>query len=183
MTVKAFSAGMCLPNLPWRDFVGATSGTPDTAAQVAMTPIAATTLAKTGNLATFTSTTPHRFHDGQRIQITGADMDAYNGVFTITVLSATEFTYRMASEPADDADTTSVAASYTPEAQRMFIVADATNPAAITFGPNPAADFESIAAGKMNVVPIESPHGAKFGVSDWYVKSSAASQGYKVLFV
>ena len=50
-------------------------------------------------VATLTTTTPHGLSTGQSVTVSGATPSQYNGTFTITVTSTTEFTYTMASDP------------------------------------------------------------------------------------
>jgi hypothetical protein len=58
--------------------------------------------------ATFTTPLPHGFVGGEPVQIKGANEAQYNGTFAVaTVLSPTQFTYRMDSAPATDATGTS----------------------------------------------------------------------------
>jgi subtilisin-like proprotein convertase family protein len=50
-------------------------------------------ITSTGTTATVTTASPHGFADGTKVVITGATEAAYNGTYTITVLSPTSFTY------------------------------------------------------------------------------------------
>jgi hypothetical protein len=54
-------------------------------------------------LATLTTTTAHGLATGAYVSITGTTPAAYSGVFKITVISTTAFTYTMASVPANNA--------------------------------------------------------------------------------
>ena len=54
-------------------------------------------------LATLTTTTAHGLTTGAYVSITGTTPAAYSGVFKITVISTTAFTYTMASVPANNA--------------------------------------------------------------------------------
>jgi hypothetical protein len=54
-------------------------------------------------VATLTTTTAHGLTTGAYVSITGTTPAAYSGVFKITVISTTKFTYTMASVPANNA--------------------------------------------------------------------------------
>ena len=58
-------------------------------------PIAASPTGATeaGNTVTITTTTPHGFSKGQQVQVSGVGVAGYNGVFTITAVTATTFQY------------------------------------------------------------------------------------------
>ena len=56
-----------------------------------------------GLVATLTTATPHTLTTGVYVSITGTTPAAYSGVFKITVISTTAFTYTMASVPANNA--------------------------------------------------------------------------------
>jgi len=60
--------------------------------------------------ATLTTTLPHGLSTGAYVVVSGASPAAYNGSFTITVTSETEFTYVMGSDPGGNA---SAVGSYT----------------------------------------------------------------------
>lgn len=60
--------------------------------------------------ATLTTAAPHGLSTGAIVTISGATSSVYNGTYTITVTSATTFTYVMASDPGGSA---SVVGSYT----------------------------------------------------------------------
>lgn len=60
--------------------------------------------------ATLTTATPHGLVTGASVTVSGASPSAYNGTFSITVTSATAFTYTMGSNPGGSA---SVVGSYT----------------------------------------------------------------------
>lgn len=60
--------------------------------------------------ATLTTTLPHGLSTGAYVVVSGATPAAYNGSFTITVTSETEFTYVMGSDPGGNA---SAVGSYT----------------------------------------------------------------------
>jgi hypothetical protein len=59
---------------------------------------ASVSITSAGTLATVTHST-HQMSTGQEVLIAGANEDAYNGTFTITVTSPSEYTYVMASDP------------------------------------------------------------------------------------
>jgi hypothetical protein len=56
-----------------------------------------------GTTATLTTASGHGLVTNNRVVISGASPAAYNGAFVITVISATQFEYTMASEPASNA--------------------------------------------------------------------------------
>jgi hypothetical protein len=56
-----------------------------------------------GVVATLTTGSAHGLATGKQVSITGCTPAAYNGVYTITVLNTTSFTYTMASVPATNA--------------------------------------------------------------------------------
>jgi hypothetical protein len=56
-----------------------------------------------GTTATLTTATAHGLVTNNRVVISGASPAAYNGAFVITVISATQFEYTMASTPASNA--------------------------------------------------------------------------------
>jgi len=74
---------------------------PITAATVTARTISTITNATT--TATMTTATAHGLSTGDTIVVTGASPAAYNGTFTITVTTATAFTYVMASNPGGSA--------------------------------------------------------------------------------
>lgn len=57
---------------------------------------AASSLTASGTTATFTSSDPHGFVNGEEILISGATETGYNGVKTITLTGAKTFTYTVA---------------------------------------------------------------------------------------
>jgi hypothetical protein len=65
--------------------------------------IAISTITRVGTLATLTTSSSHGLITGKQVSITGCTPSAYNGVYTITVLNSTSFTYTMASVPATNA--------------------------------------------------------------------------------
>lgn len=85
----------------------------DSQGRVQVFPIKAVTLTRggTGNLtATFTATRNHRLATGQRVKVVGSNLIPFNGEFTITVSSATVFTYAMLVDPGGSATVTNVLA-------------------------------------------------------------------------
>ena len=70
---------------------------------------AATSLISSGTTATFTSTDPHSFINGEEILITGTTESGYNGIKTITVTGAKTFTYTVAAGLSTPATGTPVA--------------------------------------------------------------------------
>lgn len=57
------------------------------------TPLIPILLSQVSNLATFETANPHGVVTGQTGVISGADQPEFNGIFTFTVISPTEFTY------------------------------------------------------------------------------------------
>jgi hypothetical protein len=66
-------------------------------------PIGITTITAVGALATVTTTNPHGLITGDSVTIFGTTLAAYNITATITVLTATTFTYTMGSSPVSPA--------------------------------------------------------------------------------
>jgi hypothetical protein len=64
---------------------------------------AVSSLTRSGGTATLTTSTPHGFATGQKVVISGATQTDYNGAFTVTVTSTTQFTYTVANSPATPA--------------------------------------------------------------------------------
>jgi len=71
--------------------------------------VAISTITRVDTLATLTTASAHGLSTGNQVAISGCTPSAYNGVFTITVVNSTTFTYTMASVPAGSA---SVVGSY-----------------------------------------------------------------------
>jgi len=71
--------------------------------------VAISTITRVGTTATLTTASSHGLTTGRQVSITGCTPAAYNGVYTITVLNSTSFTYTMATVPAGNA---SVVGSY-----------------------------------------------------------------------
>lgn len=75
-----------------------------TAPSVTITPppvsplITITSMVTTGILVTVKTSGNHDFKTGDTVTISGADQSAYNGDFSVTVLSSTSFTYQLATE-------------------------------------------------------------------------------------
>jgi hypothetical protein len=65
--------------------------------------VAISTITRVSTLATLTTASSHGLTTGRQVSITGCTPAAYNGVYTITVLNSTSFTYTMASVPASSA--------------------------------------------------------------------------------
>jgi hypothetical protein len=63
------------------------------------------TITHVGAVATLTTASSHGLATGKQVSITGCTPSAYNGVYTITVVNSTSFTYTMASVPAGNAST------------------------------------------------------------------------------
>ena len=61
------------------------------------------TITHVGTTATVTTATAHSLSSGNSVTVIGAAPTAYNGTFTVTVLSTTQFTYTAGSTPATDA--------------------------------------------------------------------------------
>ena len=61
------------------------------------------TITHEGEVATLTTDSAHGLSTGNQVAIAGCTPSAYNGVFTITVVNSTSFTYTMASVPAGNA--------------------------------------------------------------------------------
>ena len=62
-----------------------------------------TSITFTGTTALLTTASAHGLVTGNRVVITGASPAAYNGVFVITQVSSTQFSYTMATTPATNA--------------------------------------------------------------------------------
>jgi hypothetical protein len=71
--------------------------------------VAISTITRVSTVATLTTASAHGLSTGNQVAISGCTPSAYNGVFTITVVNSTTFTYTMASVPAGSA---SVVGSY-----------------------------------------------------------------------
>ena len=65
--------------------------------------VAISTITRVSTLATLTTASSHGLTTGRQVSITGCTPAAFNGVYTITVLNSTSFTYTMASVPASNA--------------------------------------------------------------------------------
>lgn len=71
--------------------------------------VAISTITHVNAVATLTTGSAHGLATGSQVAISGCTPSAYNGVYTITVVNSTSFTYTMASVPAGSA---SVVGSY-----------------------------------------------------------------------
>jgi hypothetical protein len=60
-------------------------------------------ITRTGTTATVTTSAAHRFKVGDKVAISGATQSEYNGVFTITGVTPTTFTYEVTGSPASPA--------------------------------------------------------------------------------
>ena len=65
--------------------------------ETAGTPIAVTSVTQAAGVATVTTTAPHDLTSGDTVSMSGATPGEYNGVKTIVVLTASTFTYAVAS--------------------------------------------------------------------------------------
>jgi len=67
--------------------------------------VAISTITHVGAVATLITASAHGLSTGKQVSISGCTPSAYNGVYTITVVNSTSFTYTMASVPAGNAST------------------------------------------------------------------------------
>ena len=67
--------------------------------------ISSITYANTGSsfVATLTTSSAHGLTTGEQVDITGCTPSLYNGIYTITVVNSTKFTYTLASDPTTNA--------------------------------------------------------------------------------
>jgi len=65
--------------------------------------VAISTITHVGAVATLTTSSAHGLATGSQVAISGCTPSDYDGVYTITVLNTTSFTYSMASVPASNA--------------------------------------------------------------------------------
>lgn len=70
-----------------------------------------TTITRSGTTATVTTASEHSMASGQSVTIAGATPTNYNGTFTVTVISATQFTYTVSGTPVTPA-TGTITASF-----------------------------------------------------------------------
>ena len=63
------------------------------------------TITHVGAVATLTTASAHGLSTGKQVSITGCTPSDYNGVYTITVVNSTSFTYTMDTVPVSDATT------------------------------------------------------------------------------
>lgn len=178
--MRVFSTPMNLALLKHRSLSKTSSGSANTATAIGPVVVTATTLTRSTTTATFTATAAHRLATGQYVTIAGATPAAYNGDFQVTVTGATTFTYTMLSTPSGSGSG-SMTATFTPHAQWAVIHASSDNTADLYIGPDVNCDLYPIQAGSFYTLPV--PGGAKFDLSDWYVKSTGTSQAYTVLYV
>jgi hypothetical protein len=71
--------------------------------------VSISTITRVSLVATLTTSTAHGLTTGKQVAISGCTPAEYNGVFTITVVNSTSFTYTMAAVPSGSA---SVVGSY-----------------------------------------------------------------------
>jgi hypothetical protein len=67
--------------------------------------VSISTITNVGLVATLTTSTAHSLVTGNQVAISGCTPSEYNGVFTITVVNSTSFTYTMLAVPAGSAST------------------------------------------------------------------------------
>jgi len=67
--------------------------------------VSISTITNVGLVATLTTSTAHSLVTGKQVAISGCTPSEYNGVFTITVVNSTSFTYTMLAVPAGSAST------------------------------------------------------------------------------
>lgn len=65
--------------------------------------IYSSSLTRSGSLATFVASRPHKMQTGDTAVISGAQQDEYNGSHVITVVNSTTFTYSVSGSPASPA--------------------------------------------------------------------------------
>lgn len=186
MSFNGFTTAFSIPALAFRQINGSTGAGTNTAVKLAVA-IACSTLTRVGQVATFTSSAAHHLADRQEVVITGSNLAAFNGRYTITVVSTTVFTYTMVlPDPGANSAGTPVA-SYTPMAQWALIKADDANAAAISYGPDQNADFDKLGVPVSSVGPTMSllcvqGAGAKVDLTQFWFKSASANQLYRILF-
>ncbi len=154
------------------------------------TPNAATSLTFTGNLATFTSTTPHGLLKGQTVNIDLATDAGYNGYVVVeNVISPTVFTYWLVGAPVTTPDVGGATAT-TLKVRKALISALSTNSGNVTFGPSRAA----ATAAKRTLGPgqeweLEAPISERggfagcFDLAQWFFKGSAVSQAISIIYI
>lgn len=91
-----------------------------------------TSVTSSGTTATATSTNQHGLTTGDSVTISGADVAAYNGTFTVTVTSGTVFTYTLLSDPADTTTGTIVATYSTLRKVLGYTIDDSDNAYALS---------------------------------------------------
>ncbi len=117
------------------------------------------TITRSSTTATVTSVTrPHGFTNGQSILISGADQSEYNGVKTITWISATQFSFTVtvtaaaAASPASPATGSPVLEVDNFPYSDMAILNDASDNTAFTININSPAAYGDFAVGGQIVV-------------------------------
>lgn len=164
------------------------SGVGGTALQMSGPGIAATNLTVLGGggLAKFTTATAHGFFNGQLVNIIGATDTGFNGYVSITVVSATVFTYWLIGVPLVTTDAGGATAA-TIKIRKALIQALVANTDTITFGPNanasarpllPGGEYE-LTSGIMSASGFPS----SFDLAKWYFKSASASQKISILYI
>jgi hypothetical protein len=93
-------------------------------AVAAATPQTISSITASGSLATLTTASAHGLATGSIVTITGATPAAYNGVFTVTVLTTTTFTFTTASAPGGAA---SVVGTYTAQTVTYATIEEPTD--------------------------------------------------------
>lgn len=78
--------------------------------QIPTTPFSIASITRVSSTATATSSAPHGLTTGNVVFVSGAAQAEYNGTFTVTVTSATTFTYTVSGTPATPATGTITAA-------------------------------------------------------------------------
>ena len=81
-------------------------------------------------LATLTTNRPHGLYSGMEVRVAGATPAAYNGTFIITVISPTQFTYTMLSNPGGSA---SVVGTYSTTQFQQVLDADYPGASTVTW--------------------------------------------------
>jgi hypothetical protein len=166
------------PIVRHRGFLKVSSSGPGTSISLAPDVVTASSLTCSGTLATFVSATPHRFVDKQVIAVTGCLIDYYNGVYIVSVIDSTRFSYEMDLGNFGPAGGIPIAAWNTYGVSCGVLLADSGNDSAITVGPDANADHASLSPGDSYNIPT---NGSLFDISSWYLKSSGASQSLRVL--
>jgi len=77
------------------------------------TPVNVSTITRAGQVATVTTAAPHGLNDGEPVTIAGANQSQYNGIFQISNISTTQFSYVVTGSPATPATGTITSTGYT----------------------------------------------------------------------